>query len=422
MTPQACSIVIRRPWTSLLAIVPLLAVCGTRQLPAQTGTFIDRQLPTDLRVVSYNIWLDSIFADTHATRPAKFARVMQALRPDVIALQEIYDHSAADVASLMDTILPLPGGAHWYTHMGGDNVIVSKFPLEMPRANTQPSALQNMGLALVNLPDSQFAADLYLMNNHYKCCTGFDYSRQTQSDALVNWMRDARNPGEYVNIPTNTPMAVVGDLNIVDAPDPLTNLISGYIVNEATYGSDSPPDWDGAALADARPVHNASGTTDWTYRSGGFSPSRLDFVLYTDSVLDIGKRFVLNTVAMTTAQRSATGLQQYDTTVTTSNYDHLPVVVDFRFPIPGDYNGDRVVDNLDFERWRNTFGSTTILDADGNGNQVVDAGDYVVWRKWLSSGSGAGSFGDEPPVPEPASNLLWLMACGAVAIRQRGSR
>ena len=56
--------------------------------------------------------------------------------------------------------------------------------------------------------------------------------------------------------PPNTPMAVMGDLNIVDSLDPLNNLITGNIVNEATYGADSPPDWDGTVLADAHPVHN----------------------------------------------------------------------------------------------------------------------------------------------------------------------
>jgi hypothetical protein len=146
-------------------------------------------------------------------------------------------------------------------------------------------------------------------------------------------------------------------------------------------------------------------------------------MLYTDSEVSIAKRFILNSVAMTGAQRAATGLQQYDTTVTTSTYDHLPVVVDFRFPIPGDYNGDRVVNILDFQLWRTTFGSTQNLSADGDGNLVVDAGDYVVWRKYSAAGSGAVQPGPDVPVPEPPANLLWLIAVGTIAaLRSRELR
>jgi endonuclease/exonuclease/phosphatase family metal-dependent hydrolase len=404
-------------------VLPL--ICAAR-LTAQTGTFIDRWSSTDLRVVSYNIHLDDIFPNDNPTQAAKFARVMQALMPDVINLQEIYNHTAAQTASLMDSILPLAGGATWYAHQSFDNVLVSKYPLLMMATDTIPDPPStSYAMALVNLPDTEFDVDFYFMNSHFKCCSdqGFEEDRRRQqADALVNWMRDARTPGGHVNLSAGTPMAVVGDLNVVQGLTPLNTLLTGDITNESVFGPDSPPDWDGTSLADAHPVHNGSGSIDWTYRSGSFTPSRLDYILYTDSDLRMANNYVLNTVSMSPDDRAATGLQQYDVTITTTNYDHLPVVVDFRFPLPGDYNGDRVVDNVDFERWRNTFGSTTILDADGNGNQVVDAGDYVVWRKWLSSGSGAGSFGDEPPVPEPASNLLWLMACGAVAIRQRGSR
>ncbi len=50
--------------------------------------------------------------------------------------------------------------------------------------------------------------------------------------------------------------------------------------------------------------------------------------------------------------------------------------------ISGDFNADGVVDTLDNEAWRATYGATVdpYTLADGNGNGRIDAGDYTVWR------------------------------------------
>ena len=326
----------------------------------------------------------------------------------------------------MNSILPLGGGATWYAHQAFDNVLVSKYPLSMTATRAIPDPPStSYAIALVDLPDSQFATDFYFMNSHFKCCSDQGWEeerRQLQADALVSWMRDARTPGGFVTLPTGTPMAVVGDLNLVQTLNPLNTLLTGDVSYEISFGPDSPPDWDGTGLADAHPVHNGSGSIDWTYLNPSYPPSRLDFVLYTDSVVDTANRFVLNTVSMTTAERTATGLQQYDVTINTTNYDHIPVVVDFRFPIPGDFNDDRVVDGLDFQLWRETFGSSAALAADANGDQVVDAADYVIWRKYVASGGAGAVLDGLHPVPEPASNLLWIILCGATAATRRPSR
>jgi endonuclease/exonuclease/phosphatase family metal-dependent hydrolase len=426
-------------------LLALIAVLGTLlavpQLCAQsTGTFLDRQAPSDLRVISYNVLWDSIFPEINATQAAKFRRVVQALNPDILNLQEIdspFDptttFTAADVANLMDSIMPLPGGAQWYAHKGGDNVMVSKYPLSLQRTNTRPASPRDIAIALVDLPDEQFTTDFYFMNNHFRCCGdpggSEDADRQQQADALVNWMRDARSPGGIVNLAAGTPMAVVGDLNIVGLPDPLNNLISGNIVNEATYGADSPPDWDGTALADAHPVHNGSGGTDYTWRNdySQYAPGRLDHVLYTDSVARAANQFVLNTVSMSAAERAAAGLQAYDVTIDALDYDHLPLVVDFRFLAdgsPGDFNLDRTVDAFDYDLWRKSFGSTAGLAADANGDQIVDAADVVIWRKYATAGGGSeAAVYSVASVPEPASDLLILMGCGTwAATRRRLSR
>ena len=101
--------------------------------PAQTGTFLDREVATDLRLFTYNVFFDAIFPQESPEGAAKFERLIAATEPDVINLQEIFSYSAGDVVALMNTIAPLPGSGSWFGHKGSDNVIVSKYPLSMNR-------------------------------------------------------------------------------------------------------------------------------------------------------------------------------------------------------------------------------------------------------------------------------------------------
>jgi hypothetical protein len=107
----------------------------------------------------------------------------------------------------------------------------------------------------------------------------------------------------------------------------------------------------------------------------------------------------------------------HDLTFSVLQADTSPVVITTQFAIAGDYDFNGFVNSLDYSVWRQSFGSTTSLDADGNLNGVVDAADYVVWRNnsGLSlSGSGSivqGSGGQSPlqvggGVPEPTSAIL----------------
>ena len=55
---------------------------------AQPGTFIDRYHPHDLRVVSFNVWLSNIVPSKHPAQAEKFVRIVNALDPDILNLQE----------------------------------------------------------------------------------------------------------------------------------------------------------------------------------------------------------------------------------------------------------------------------------------------------------------------------------------------
>lgn len=425
---------------ALLSLAIAVGMGG--RVTGQTGTFIDRQLSEDLRVVSYNILNNSIFPDVNLIQAQKFGRVVNALDADIWNLQEL-TRPPSDVVDLLNGLQPLPGGATWHAHVGGDNTIVSKYPLSLTATTTIPNGslgfFDQVGLALVDLPDATFPADLYIMNGHFKCCgnnispdipSSEEFQRQEEADALANWMRDARTPGGFIDLPAETPMMVVGDLNIVNDPgllDPLGTLLSGDIFDEATFGPDSPPDWDGTSLADAHPLHNVGGPADYTWRNdlGSFDPGRLDYILYTDSILEEAHKFVLNTVDMTAGELAATGLQEFDITVDLvgQRFDHLPVVVDFRFlfePLPGDGNGDDIVDAADYTVWANAFGQMGIgIPGDYNGDEVVDTADYTIWANNFGQTVTAPA-GTSAAVPEPSTfTLAGLSLMGLIAYGRR---
>lgn len=88
--------------------------------------------------------------------------------------------------------------------------------------------------------------------------------------------------------------------------------------------------------------------------------------------------------------------------------------------MPGDYNSDDRVDDLDYRVWKESFGDwslTNILPADGNGDGVVDMSDFTMWRAHLgdtqtSNPTPAGDFTGDGNV-DAADHAFWASNFGA---------
>ncbi|MEM6552021.1 MAG: hypothetical protein AAF750_07830 [Planctomycetota bacterium] len=343
----------RPAWLSLSAVLTLYL--GTHAL-AQAGPadWIDKDNPDDVRVVTYNMYDSSLFdfdpvfesgtgniLSFYAANP-QLQRLHAALNADIYAFQEVFNPfiDAAEMVSIFNALDPLPDGRSWQATRGRNQITVTKLDIlqsEIPVPGTQ----RGIATSLIDLPDAAgFTHDLYLLNNHYPAGGGNDPTRQVESDAIVAHLEDARTPGGLFTLPVNTGLVVLGDLNIVESNDPLDNLLSGTIVDTDDFGYGSPPDWDGTPLTDVMPFHNDELLEDYTWRSdlSQFDPGRLDYVLYSDSVLDVANAFILNTVDLSDQELAATGLQRSDILrgdLGEGDFDHLPIVVDFTAnPVP----------------------------------------------------------------------------------------
>ncbi|MCA9255748.1 MAG: hypothetical protein KDA33_08910, partial [Phycisphaerales bacterium] len=103
------------------------------QADAQSGVpFIEKQAPSDVRLLDFNVNWDSIFPDddpqNHSFRDynkrAEFIRIVTAMAPDIVCLQEINDaRDPQQIATLLDQIVPIGDGEVWKAHNGSDNVI-----------------------------------------------------------------------------------------------------------------------------------------------------------------------------------------------------------------------------------------------------------------------------------------------------------
>jgi endonuclease/exonuclease/phosphatase family metal-dependent hydrolase len=315
------------------------------------AAFLQKRSPEFIRVMSFNINWDSIFSDDdpqdhpyreYSTGDA-FIRILQAVRPDVLCLQEINPRRDPEqIVEILDAALPLGSGESWYASSGFDNFIAARFPLGMQeekRMGLGGTIDIGHALALVDLPDAVYQPDLYLICAHFKSSGGETNirMRQAHADGLVSWIGDLESEGGEMDLPENTPIILLGDFNVYDT-DPahhLVTMMEGDIVDETRFGPDISPDWDGTALADALPSHNAAGEVFYTWRDDTqeFNPGALDRILYTDSVISLEHAFVLDTTSMTDSDLAAAGLQAGDVTLDLESglYDHLPLVVDISF-------------------------------------------------------------------------------------------
>ena len=93
--------------------------------------------------------------------------------------------------------------------------------------------------------------------------------------------------------------------------------------------------------------------------------------------------------------------------------------------LPGDFNGDGLVNTSDYAVWRAQNGRTGMgYAADGNLDGVVDQSDYEYWRARFGNASlDLGGATSSLPLPEPsAEHLLTLVTFGSITFVRGRSR
>jgi endonuclease/exonuclease/phosphatase family metal-dependent hydrolase len=340
--------------TLVLLFVFFVSLSGCEEDHAfdlQASIAFNRLQPSDIRVLSWNVKANSIFPP-NGVRQESFARVVRAIDPDVIALQEVIRRDLVEeLTQLMDEYIPLEGGESWHVHRMSDNALVTRYPIRWRGGERAvPYPLPQFGLpdfhlgfasAIVDLPEKFGGADLLLVAIHKKSGGDIEDVRQRQihSDTVVSWMRDLRDSGQHETVADNTPIVVLGDMNAVPnaSLQPLETLLSGDIADEQTFGPDFRIDWDGTNMADANPSHNGLDREYYTWRNDEepFPPSALDRILFTDSVMTVRNSFVLNAMTMSPGDLKILGLKKTDALYggDPGYYDHLPLVVDFAIDV-----------------------------------------------------------------------------------------
>ncbi len=287
---------------------------------------IPRRPDDAVRIVSANVEWASPLAD-----PAPFARILAALDPDIVLLQEwdrvernpdrppIPLESAEAIADWFNT--HAPGERTWQARRSPElgTAIVSRDVLSALggeriayRLREDDRTLLERGVRYIAAVAQTRAGPVAVASLHLKCCGAWagseDLQRQAEGVTINAALRGALAESPAV-------MSLVGgDFNLVGSRSPKQMIASGL-------------DFDGSDLAVA-PIVTLGGAdaTTWRAPRAGFSPSRLDYILYSDSSAEAVNAFALDTAVLDAASLRRHGLQAQDSAFS----DHLPIVIDLR--------------------------------------------------------------------------------------------
>jgi endonuclease/exonuclease/phosphatase family metal-dependent hydrolase len=251
-------------------------------------------------------------------RSEHFYSVLKALDPDIINLQEMYVTQGPEVQEQMQAWFP---ETEWHVHKMGDLITISRYPIVRPDEGRLP-IISGASPVLIEISEDQ---QLMIVNTHFRCCDQ-DELRQREIDELMGFLLDATSPGERVDLRPETPFLILGDMNLVGYAQQVDSLLTGDIVNEERYGPDFDPDWDGTPLTDVLLRHTETRHTyTWRDAETSFSPGRLDYIIYSDSMITVVKHFILDTGELSAEKLAEYGLAADDSILAT---DHLTLVVD----------------------------------------------------------------------------------------------
>lgn len=274
---------------------------------------------TDVRVLSLNVKQDGYF---ESNSKEAINRILRAINPDIIAFQEIYDHTASETEIQVATALNLASSELHSARVFPDIILVSKYPIE------DVGAVAGNGVFKVNTGDR----DWVIINCHLACCDNDD-QRNEEVAEILEYIEDIKTNSASVSVAADSPILILGDMNFVGDSQQPEDFLSGQAAG---------PDW-GGNMEDSKPLTTGSNASfTWYNEFSSFSPGRLDYLIYSGSVLKVKNSFNLFTPSLSAEILDSYGLGQNDSQIAS---DHLAVVVDF------DSEKISTADQLESEKW-----------------------------------------------------------------------
>lgn len=289
-------------------VLPVDRVCPDG--PRLSGVDVPAKPVSGVRVLSYNVEKSSPLRT-----PAVFGRVLTALNPDVILMQEWEDGDDQTVQAWLTQYVPTT--PEWFVIKakgdnahGGGVLVASRYPMTPMFDGPVTTGFGGRPVrcvgAFVKTPQGEVAA----VSVHLKCCgtkdSPEDKERMLEAKSINAAIAAAcaQRPGAR--------RVIGGDFNLVGSRPPLDLLRAGL-------------DADGAdlAIADAPNLAERIYST-WRDPATGFAPGRLDWVMYSESISRSPEAFVFDASRLNDAALARLGLDRTDCT----GSDHLPLVVD----------------------------------------------------------------------------------------------
>jgi len=239
-------------------------------------------------------------------------------------MNECWNTTQYRAQEFLNTNLPTGTEMGWYTNkMDEANITASRYPIV---ASWLVLPGRRLTACLIDLPEI-YKNDILVISAHFKCCEEGDYTRQKEADAFISFILDAKTPGGEIDLSANTPFVLMGDLNLVGLSQQLITLLYGDIQNTNIFGPGALPDWDDSNLEDliSRQTDKRMAYT-WRNDWGSYPPGRLDYMIYSNSVMEVDKAFTLQTEVMSEERLDLYGLLESDTRTSS---DHFPKVADF---------------------------------------------------------------------------------------------
>ncbi len=323
---------------------------GDDSTPAAIPIPLEKKDEVDIRILSYNTLNEGIL---DPGRETYFKRIFQTLDPDIIALQEHSDWDQID--GIIQSWFPQDVWHASWTYR--DLVILSRFPI-INDANLISS--DRTMCALLNT-EQELGKNLLIINSHLSCCSNNE-DRQQQVDEFLSvwksWVLE--NEGPFL-LEESTPFVHLGDFNFVGYRDQVETIRVGDIQDEDQYGSDFLPDWDSTDIVDlfSRHTQKRMGYT-WQNDNSSYNPGKLDYIFYSDALLDTGRHYILNTKVMDEQILDFYGLEAEDTYLAS---DHLPRIIDIRLAANVEIKKEKIIPDgfKFFNSFPNPFNSSIYI-------------------------------------------------------------